>query len=90
MERLLQLEPHQRRIFGPLDNCAWSELVRQGSRWRLLRHNVSAFPTGDGRSLSDGAGSGATPGVVPGVMPDAGASPEEGGPAPVSDADAVV
>jgi broad specificity phosphatase PhoE len=86
MERLLQLEPHQRRIFGPLDNCAWSELVVQGSRWRLLRHNVSAFPASDGHSLSDLAGSAATPGAVP----QAGASPEEGGPAPLSDAEAVV
>jgi probable phosphoglycerate mutase len=86
MERLLQLEPHQRRIFGPLDNSAWSELVRQGTRWRLLRHNVSAFPTADGRALSDGAGSAAASGAVP----EAGSSPEEGGPAPLSDADAVV
>jgi probable phosphoglycerate mutase len=82
MERLLQLEAHQRRIFGPLDNCAWSELVRQGARWRLRRHNVSAFPTANGHSLSDLAGSGG--------VPEAGAGPEAGGPAPVSDADAVV
>jgi probable phosphoglycerate mutase len=81
MERLLELAPHQRRIFGPLSNCAWSELVRQGARWRVMRHNVSAFPASEGRSLSDFAGSGS--------VPLAGASSDEGGVAPVSDADAV-
>ena len=44
MERLLGLQPHQRRLFAPLANCAWSELRVQGSRWRLQRHNVAAFP----------------------------------------------
>jgi glucosyl-3-phosphoglycerate phosphatase len=44
MERLLGLEPHQRRLFAPLTNCAWSELTVQGARWRLQRHNVAAFP----------------------------------------------
>ncbi len=44
MERMLGLEPHQRRLFAPLTNCAWSELTVQGSRWRLQRHNVAAFP----------------------------------------------
>jgi probable phosphoglycerate mutase len=78
MERLLGLGPHQRRLFGPLDNCAWSELVVHGSRWRLLRHNVSAFPTPEGQV-----------GAPRDRVSDAGASPEEGGPAPLSDADAV-
>jgi glucosyl-3-phosphoglycerate phosphatase len=78
MERLLGLEPHQRRLFGPLDNCAWSELVVHGSRWRLLRHNVSAFPTPEGHV-----------GAPRERVSEAGASPEEGGPAPLSDADAV-
>ena len=27
MERLLGLGPDHRRVFGPLDNCAWSELA---------------------------------------------------------------
>ena len=49
LERLLRLGPEHRRAFGPLDNCAWSELAEQGGRWRLLRHNVSAFPVADGR-----------------------------------------
>ena len=44
MERMLGLEPHQRRLFAPLTNCAWSELTVQGTRWRLQRHNVAAFP----------------------------------------------
>ena len=48
LERLLRLGPEHRRAFGPLDNCAWSELAEQGGRWRLLRHNVSAFPGADG------------------------------------------
>jgi glucosyl-3-phosphoglycerate phosphatase len=44
MERLLGLHASQRRLFAPLTNCAWSELRVQGSRWRLQRHNVAAFP----------------------------------------------
>lgn len=73
VERLLGLGPEQRRVFGPLGNCAWSELGLQGGRWRLMRHNVSVpeLPV-------EGAVGG---------RPDAGASPEEG--APPEDADAV-
>jgi probable phosphoglycerate mutase len=78
MERLLALEPHQRRLFGPLANCAWSELVVHSGRWRLLRHNVSAFPTPEGHL-----------GAPRERVSEAGASPEEGGPGPVTDADAV-
>lgn len=48
MERLLDLHATQRRLFAPLSNCAWSELRVQGSRWRLQRHNVAAFPVGAG------------------------------------------
>ncbi len=44
MERLLGLQPSQRRLFAPLANCAWSELTVHGARWRLQRHNVAAFP----------------------------------------------
>ncbi|MFP5372024.1 MAG: histidine phosphatase family protein [Actinomycetes bacterium] len=40
LERLLGLGPDHRRVLGGLDNCAWSEVVSQGGRWRLLRHNV--------------------------------------------------
>jgi glucosyl-3-phosphoglycerate phosphatase len=39
MERLLGLGPQHRRIFGPLANCAWTELAHQGGRWRVMRHN---------------------------------------------------
>ena len=49
LERLLDLGPDHRRVFGPLDNCAWSELAEQRGRWRLLRHNVAANPGADGR-----------------------------------------
>ncbi len=41
MERLLELGPQQRRIFGPLANCAWTELAHQAGRWRVMRHNSS-------------------------------------------------
>jgi probable phosphoglycerate mutase len=42
IESLLALGPEHRRLVGPLANCAWSVLARQGTRWRLLRHNVAA------------------------------------------------
>ncbi|WP_346622615.1 histidine phosphatase family protein [Blastococcus montanus] len=48
IERLLQLGPDHRRVFGPLGNCAWSELARQSGRWRLLRHNHAAAPPPEG------------------------------------------
>ena len=52
IERLLGLGAGQRRMFGPLGNCAWSELQAQSGTWRLVRHNVSApaelAPTGNG------------------------------------------
>lgn len=83
IEALLELGSRHRRILGPLGNCAWSELIRQGGAWRLMRHNGSvpqaverAGRTGDGRRAPVGA-------------PSAGASPEEGGPGQ-GDADAVL
>ncbi len=75
IEGLLGLEPHHRRVLGPLGNCAWSELVAQGSRWRLVRHNLSAVPAVDG-------------GPVPQRRLRAGASPEEAAPPVATDADA--
>ena len=42
LEALLGLGPAHRRVFAALANCAWSELVRQGDRWRLIRHNTWA------------------------------------------------
>jgi glucosyl-3-phosphoglycerate phosphatase len=78
LEALLGLGPEHRRVFGPLANCAWSELAEQSGRWRLLRHNTSAPDLPDG------------PAPQPdGRRPDAGASPEEGAPAPPQDADAL-
>ena len=79
IEALLGLGPQHRRLFGPLANCAWSELARQSGRWRLLRHNTSA------PDLPDTAAPAAPPDIG---RPDAGASPEEGAPAPAQDADA--
>ena len=42
IEHLLGLSPGHRRLLGPLGNCAWSELVAHESRWRLMRHNLTA------------------------------------------------
>ncbi len=77
IERLLDLGPEHRRLFGPLGNCAWSELAVQGSRWRLLRHNSSVLPQPVGRV--EGVGPGPTGAVTP-----------EGAPPPPGDADAVL
>jgi glucosyl-3-phosphoglycerate phosphatase len=77
IERLLDLDSEHRRVFGPLGNCAWSELVVQGSRWRLLRHNSSVLPQPVGRV--EGVGPGPTGTVTP-----------EGAPPPPGDADAVL
>lgn len=83
MERLLELGPEHRRLFGPLANCAWSELVVHGTRWRLLRHNSAVL------ELPEAWADGAPPPAPPlRAVPDAGASPEEA--APATDADAVV
>ncbi|MGY1642049.1 histidine phosphatase family protein [Geodermatophilus sp. SYSU D00703] len=81
MEVLLGLGPEHRRVFGPLGNCAWSELAVQSDRWRLLRHNNSApqLPA-EPRPPSRAAA---------GPL-EAGASPEEGAAAPAQDADAVL
>jgi probable phosphoglycerate mutase len=57
VERLLGLGSDHRRVVGPLANCAWSELVFQGTRWRLLRHNlvvldgVGPGPAGTGQVM---------------------------------------
>ena len=80
LERLLGLGPEHRRAFGPLANCAWSELAAQGRRWRLLRHNVSVLPVPDGHV--DGSPE-AAPAPSPAVEP-----PD--GPRPAADADAVL
>jgi broad specificity phosphatase PhoE len=76
LEALLDLGPEHRRIFGPLGNCAWTEVVPQGSRWRVLRHNWSPL----GALPAQGAGAGRE-----GLE---GATAEGAGP-PAQDADAV-
>ncbi len=77
IEALLELGPQHRRVFGPLANCGWSEVVRQGERWRLTRHNcsVAAVPRAEGDGHAGGAAL------------DAGATPE--GAPPAQDADAL-
>jgi probable phosphoglycerate mutase len=54
VERLLGLGADHRRVVGPLANCAWSELVFQGTRWRLISHNSAVL---DG-TISEAAGAG--------------------------------
>ena len=88
VERLLGLGPEHRRVFGALANCAWSELVHQGSRWRVVRHNSSVLQlpeaaTGDARPAPPVLR------AVPGPSAAAG-TPEDAPPPPVSDADAVL
>jgi probable phosphoglycerate mutase len=88
VERLLGLGPGQRRLFGPLGNCSWSELQEQSGAWRLIRHNVA----GPKVSPRDGDGDGAARRrAVAGqdVPVRAGANPDEGGAGPLGDADAV-
>ncbi len=73
LEALLELGPEHRRVLGPLGNCAWTELVPQGSRWRVLRHNWSppvvdpSAQQGDGAAAADGA----TPNGAPPPAQDA-------------------
>ncbi|TFV67476.1 UNVERIFIED_ORG: histidine phosphatase family protein [Bacillus sp. AZ43] len=74
IERLLDLGSDHRRVFGPLANCAWSELVVQGGRWRLLRHNVGVQPRPEGR-LREGSAGSTTPEDAPPPAQDADAVP---------------
>ncbi len=80
IEALLELGPQHQRVFGPLANCGWSELARQGARWRVMRHN-SVVPTLPGGVEGPPAGPPAT------SPADAQATPEAA--APAQDADAV-
>lgn len=74
VERLLGLGSDHHRVIGPLANCAWSELLFQGTRWRLLRHNSAvADMTEGGPGVDD-----PRPGTI-----------DDGTPAVVGDADAV-
>ncbi|HEY0126137.1 MAG TPA: histidine phosphatase family protein [Blastococcus sp.] len=79
IERLLDMGADHRRAFGPLGNCAWSELVLQGDRWRLLRHNVAVQRRPGGR----------VEGIGPVPPADASATPDGGVPPPLGDADGV-
>jgi glucosyl-3-phosphoglycerate phosphatase len=82
LERLLDLGPEHRRVFGPLANCSWSEVAAQAGRWRLLRHNISALPVPD--RVVDGS-----PEAVPAV-PSANGRSTGIAAAPATDADAVL
>ena len=82
LERLLGLGPEHRRAFGPLANCAWSELAAQAGRWRLLRHNISALPVPDRKD--DGS-----PEAAP-AAPSANGRSAGLAAAPATDADAAV
>jgi probable phosphoglycerate mutase len=88
IERLLDLGSDHRRVFGPLANCAWSELAEQGTRWRLLRHNSSVLqqPNGHREGVRPAA---AALRMAPGPV-DLVATPDGGAPPPDGDADAVV
>jgi broad specificity phosphatase PhoE len=87
LEHLLELREDQRRMFGALANCAWSELVLQDGRWRLVRHNASALAVAAHHVEG-------VPGTVPlRTVPratGAGGDADEGGPAPAGDADAAL
>jgi probable phosphoglycerate mutase len=76
LEALLGLSPDHRRLFGPLGNCAWSELTRQSDRWRLIRHNSWVAPLPEAAS-----GNGSAPPPTP--------TPAERPATPEGDADAV-
>jgi glucosyl-3-phosphoglycerate phosphatase len=93
VEVLLGLGPGDRRLFGPLGNCHWSELSYQGTGWRLMRHNMAVPAPGQHEGGRRPAGDrGPFPGPSASDVPDApraGASPEEAPPPPVEDADAV-
>jgi broad specificity phosphatase PhoE len=78
LEALLGLDADHRRVFGPLGNCSWSELVLQSGHWRLARHNAWVPQPVEGAAPASRA------------TERAGANPEEGGAATGSDADAVL
>jgi len=81
LEALLGLSAEHRRVFGPLGNCAWSELAFQTRGWRLIRHNVGAVPAPDGHIAAI---------QVIGRTEERVSTPEAAPPAPSEDADAVV
>ncbi|MGY1740031.1 MULTISPECIES: histidine phosphatase family protein [unclassified Blastococcus] len=70
LEALLELGPENRRVFGPLGNCAWSELAPQGPRWRVLRHNWTP-PADESVLRQAGAAGSGTPDDAPPPAEDA-------------------
>jgi glucosyl-3-phosphoglycerate phosphatase len=91
LEALLGLGADHRRLFGPLGNCAWSELTRQSGRWRLVRHNSWVAPLTESMTAAPGA---AALHTVPttagnGSAPASSATPDERAATPDGDADAV-
>ncbi|MCW2703691.1 MAG: histidine phosphatase family protein [Blastococcus sp.] len=86
VERLLGIGPDHRRVFGPLGNCAWSELAFQGGHWRLIRHNSSVLQRPGAAAGADGRAPALR--AVP-SLPDAPARGPDAEP-PVTDADAVL
>jgi glucosyl-3-phosphoglycerate phosphatase len=87
MERLLDLGPDHRRMFGPLGNCAWSELVVQSGRWRIVRHNSAVLQLPE---VAAEGGPAPRPALWVGRdATDGGGTPDDA-PPPASDADAVL
>jgi glucosyl-3-phosphoglycerate phosphatase len=83
VERLLGIGPDHRRVFGPLSNCAWSELSFQRDGWRLIRHNSSVL-----QLPADGAAPPPALRAVPSLSDDT--TPGEESDQPATDADAVL
>jgi probable phosphoglycerate mutase len=89
LEGLLGLEPGQ-RLFGPLANCAWSELTRHAGRWRLIRHNSWTSPPPVGGLPRRTEGIRRDAGAVPALSnSDKRGNPDDRPVTPEGDADAV-
>ena len=93
IEALLGLGPEHRRVFGPLANCHWTELAFQGTRWRVLRHNVGAPSAGPGEGAARRSGADTGPDVaeaagVSDAPLDRGATPDDAAPAAGTPTDA--
>ena len=86
VERLLGIGPDHRRVFGPLGNCAWSELSFQREGWRLIRHNSSVLQLP--AVPADGAAPPPALRAVPSLSDDT--TPGEESDQPATDADAVL
>jgi broad specificity phosphatase PhoE len=89
LEALLGLGSDHRRLFGPLGNCAWSELTRQSGRWRLVRHNSWVAPLPEGTAARPPAGVLRAVSAGDGNAPASSGTPDERAATPEGDADAV-